>query len=118
MKAVRLRPRARQDRRDEVRWYRDEAGTRVAAKLVKALQRALAALEHSPAIGSPALGREIGIDGLRTWRIDGFPLTFWYFERAEFIDVARLVGQRQDALRIDPDEPPSGPSSKRPPLPR
>lgn len=109
MTAVRLRPRARQDRRDEVRWYRGEAGPQVAAKLVKALQRALAALQHNPAIGSPSLGREIGIDGLRTWRIDGFPLTFWYFERADYVDVARLVGQRQDALHVDPDEARSDP---------
>jgi toxin ParE1/3/4 len=104
LKPVLLRPRARQDRRDEIRYYRDEASARVAIRLVDALQKALEAIRNNPAIGSPALGREIGIDGLRTWSIDGFPLTFWYFERASHIDVARLVGQRQDALRIDPDE--------------
>lgn len=102
MKPVRLRPRARQDRRDEVRYYRDEAGPKVAAKLIRALQRALDAIEEHPGIGSPSLGREIGIDGLRTWLVDGFPLTFWYFERESFVDVARLVGQRQDALCVDP----------------
>lgn len=106
MKPIRLRPRARRDRRDEVRYYRGEAGPKVAVKLARALQKALEALEHNPAIGSPALGRELGIDGLRTWLVDGFLLTFWYFERASFVDVARLVGQRQDALRIDPDPAP------------
>ncbi len=106
MKPVRLRPRARQDRRDEIRYYRDEAGAKVAAKLVRALQRGLDAIHENPAIGSLTLGRELGIDGLRTWLIKGFPLTFWYFERETHIDVARLVGQRQDALRIDPDEAP------------
>ena len=107
MTPVRLRPRARQDRRDEVRWYRDEAGSRIAAQLVRALQKALVALQQNPEIGSPSLGREIGIDGLRTWRIDGFPLTFWYFARAGYVDVLRLVGQRQDALHIDPDLTPA-----------
>ena len=102
MKPVRLRPRARQDRRDEVRYYRDEAGPRVAARLVKALQRALDTLEENPGIGSPALGLEIGVDGMRTWPVDAFPLTFWYFEREVYVDIVRLVGQRQDALRIDP----------------
>lgn len=106
MKPVRLRPRAREDRRDEIRYYRDEAGTKVATKLVRALERGLDAIHENPAIGSPTLGRELGIDGLRTWLIKGFPLTFWYFERETYIDVARLVGQRQDALRIDPDEAP------------
>lgn len=104
MKPVRLRPRARQDRRQEIRYCRDEAGTKVATRLVQALVRALDALEENAAIGSPALGRELGIDGLRTWLIEGFPLTLWYFERETHVDVARLVGQRQDALRIDPDE--------------
>jgi len=104
VKPVLLRPRARQDRRDEIRDYRGEAGPKVAAKLAEALLKALEALQRNPAIGSPALGRELGIDGLRTWMIEGFPLTFWYFERDSQIDVARLVGQRQDALRIDPDE--------------
>lgn len=121
MTPVRLRPRARQDRRDEVRWYRDEAGPQVAAQLVKALHKALAALLRNPAIGAPSLGREIGIGGLRTWRIDGFPLTFWYFERAGYVDVARLVGQRQDALRIDPDAPSSAapkPEPKPKPVPK
>lgn len=108
MKPVRLRPRARQDRRDEVRYYRDEAGPRIAARLVKALRRALDALEENPGIGSPALGRAIGIEGLRTWLVDGFPLAFWYFERESYVDVARLVGQRQDALRIDPDDMQTG----------
>ena len=108
MKQVRLRPRARQDRRDEVRYYRDEAGPQVAIELVEALQAALDAIQRSPRLGSPALGRAIDIESLRTWLIDGFPLTFWYFERESFIDVARLVGQRQDALRIDPDEAPTG----------
>lgn len=108
MKPVRLRPRARQDRRDEVRYYRDEAGSKVAVKLVRALQRALDALEENPGIGSPVLGQAIGIGSMRTWLVDGFPLTFWYFEREPFIDIARLVGQRQDALRIDPDEASTG----------
>ena len=103
MKPVRLRPRARQDRRDEVRYYRDEAGPRVAARQVKALQRALDTLEENPGIGSPALGREIGVDGMRTWPVDAFPLAFWCFEREAYVDIVRLVGQRQDALRIDPD---------------
>ena len=104
MKPVRLRPRARQDRRDEVRYYRDEAGSQVAEKLVRTLEKALHTIAETPAIGSPALGRELGIDGLRTWLIDGFPLAFWYIERETHVDVVRLVGQRQDALQIDPDE--------------
>jgi toxin ParE1/3/4 len=91
-----LRPQAREDRRAEVRYYREQAGATVAGKLIKAMAEALEELSRNPSIGSPTLGQLLGIEALRTWRLHGFPLTFWYFERAEHIEVVRLVGQRQD----------------------
>jgi toxin ParE1/3/4 len=100
-----LRPLARQDRRVEVRYYRDEAGAAVAAKLGTALKKPLQTLEQQPGIGSPVVGRELGIPEMRTWLVEGFPLAFWYFERETHIDVVRLVGQRQDALGIEVDAP-------------
>lgn len=96
-----LRPRAREDRRTEVLYYRKQAGAAVAQKLVQAMAKALQDLEHNPAIGSPTLGKMLGVESLRTWRLQGFPLTFWYFERAEHIDVVRLVGRRQDQGTAD-----------------
>jgi len=96
VKPYRLRPRARDDRQAKVSFYRREAGATVAAKLVEAMAKALAELELNPAIGSPTLDKQIDVEGLRTWWIDGFPLSFWYFERADHLDVARLIGQRQD----------------------
>ena len=91
-----LRPQAREDRRSEVHYYRQEAGAAIADKLVRAMAKALQDLERNPSIGSPSLGRLLGIDELRTWRLQGLPLTYWYFERADHIEVIRLVGQRQD----------------------
>jgi toxin ParE1/3/4 len=99
-----LRPLARDDRRSEVRYYREEAGARVALRLVYALAEALEQISRNPGIGSPTLGQELGIPGMRTWLVRDFPLTFWYFEREAHVDVARLVGQRQDALAIDVGE--------------
>lgn len=84
-----------------MRYYRQEAGTLVARRLVQALAKALQELARDPGIGSPRLGQWLGIDGLRSWRIDGFPLSFWYVERAEHVDVLRLVGQRQDAGAVE-----------------
>jgi len=101
VKRALLSPAAKQDRRDEVRYYRDEAGNPVAKRLVEALTKALQALEQQPAMGSPAIGLELGIEGLRAWRLDGFPLSVWYFERADHVQVVRLVGQRQEAEFID-----------------
>jgi toxin ParE1/3/4 len=100
MKRYVLRPAARQDRRDELRYYRKEAGNQVANKLIDALQQALQALERTPSMGS-AIGLDLGVKALRAWRIDGFPLSIWYFERGDRLDVVRIVGQRQDAEGLD-----------------
>ena len=91
-----LRSQAREDRRSEVHFYRQKAGAAVANKLVKAMAKALQDLERNPSIGSPALGILLGIDERTTWRLQGFPLTCWYFERADHIEVIRWVRQRQD----------------------
>lgn len=96
MKPCVLRPRARQDRRDEVSYYRERAGNAVALRFVTALRAALDELGRHPATGSPLLGNALDIEGLRTWRVIGFPLTFWYFERPDCVDVVRLVGERMD----------------------
>ncbi len=96
MKPARLRPAAQRDVLDEVRFHRLEACFAVARRLCDALRAELARLEHTPALGSPRLGHELGVPGLRTWPVRGFPLSFWCFERDDALDVARLVGQRQD----------------------
>lgn len=101
MKRCRLRPQAREDRRDEVRYYRREAGPTAALKLVAEMEQALRQLEGHPAIGSPGIGQLLGIGGLRSWQVKGFPLAFWYLERDDHIDIVRLVGLRQDAWGID-----------------
>ena len=100
MKRAVLRPAARADRRAEVQYYRRDAGANVAAKLVRAMSNALQQLALNPAIGSPTMGQALGMPGMRTWRLDGFPLSYWYFEREDHLDVARLVGHGQDASLI------------------
>ena len=104
MKPARLRKAAQQDAFAEVRYYRREAGVAVAHRLRQAIEATLADIEHNPGTGSPRLGQTLGVPGLRTWRIAGFPLAAWYFERDDHLDVARIVGQRQDALSVDLDD--------------
>lgn len=100
MKQAVLRPQALRDQQGEVRYYRKEAGTRVAVKLAKATNAALDQIELDPGIGSPTLGKLLGIPGLRTWRVAKFPLVWCYFEREDQLDVARLLGERQDIAAI------------------
>ncbi len=100
MKPAVLRPQALRDQQGEVRYYRKEGGPRVAEKVAKATNAALDQVELDPGIGSPALGRHVGIARLRTWRVARFPLLWCYFERADHLDVVRLLGERQDIVAI------------------
>ena len=100
MKPARLRPKAKEDRKDEVRYYRSKAGTSIAESLVTATQLALDQIEREPAMGSPRLGQLAEIPNMRSWRVTGFPLVWFYFEREDHLDVVRLLGERQDILAI------------------
>ena len=100
MKPAILRPQALRDRLVEVRYYRKEAGTKVAVRLVKPTNTALDQIELDPRIGSPVLGKILGIPGLRTLRVSKFPLLWFYFERDDHLDVVRMLGERQDVAAI------------------
>ena len=100
MKPALLRPQALRDQQSETRHYRKQAGTKVALQLVRATNAALDQLELEPGIGSPAVGKLLQVAGLRTWRVEKFPLLWLYFERAEHLDVVRLLGERQDVAAI------------------
>jgi toxin ParE1/3/4 len=100
LKPAVLRPRALRDQQSEARYYRKQAGTRVAVQLVRATNAALDQLELDPGIGSPGIGKLLGIAGLRTWRVGKFPLLWFYFERADHLDVVRLLGERQNIAAI------------------
>lgn len=104
MKPAVLRPRALRDQQGEVRYYRKEGGTRLAVRAAKATNAALDQIELEPGIGSPTLGVWLGIPGLRTWRVEKFPLLWCYFERRDHLDVVRLLGERQDIAAILGDD--------------
>ena len=100
MKPAHLRPQALADRKDSARYYRQVASTRVSEEMVIAARDALSRIEQNPGMGSPRIGQELDIPGLRNWRVSGFPLIWFYFEREDHLDVVRLLGERQDILAI------------------
>ena len=100
MKPAVLRPQALRDQQGEVRYYRKEGGARLAVKVAKATNETLDQVELEPGMGSPRLGKLLGIPGLRTWRVGKFPLLWCYFEREDNLDVVRLLGERQDLIAI------------------
>ena len=104
MKPAVLRPQALRDQQGEVRYYRKEGGTRGAVQVVDATNAALDQILLDPGIGSPTLGKRLGVPELRTWRVARFPLVWCCFERPDHLDVVRLLRERQDITAISGDE--------------
>jgi len=104
LKHARLRPQALSDRKESARYYRRQAGSTVAENMVIAARKALDQIERNPGMGSPRIGEILDIPGLRSWRLSGFPLLWFYFERDDYLDFTRLLGERQDILSILRDQ--------------
>ncbi len=100
MKRARLRPLAEDDLVDAVRYYAKEGGPALGERVFDAAIAALIPIRRMPAIGSPRLGLLCEIAGLRAWRVTGFPLQWFYFEKDTEIDVVRLLGDRQDITAL------------------
>lgn len=100
MKPAHLRPQALADRKDSARYYRRAASTRISEEMVSAARDVFNQIEQNPGMGSPRVGQQLDIPGLRSWRVSGFPLIWFYFEREDYLDVVRLLGERQDIQAI------------------
>lgn len=104
MKPALLRPAAERDLIDATRWYGGQGGLALGAKAFDAARAALEPIERMPGPGSPRLGNECGLSGLRQWGVGGFPMSWFYFERVDHLDVVRLLGDRQDIATVLADD--------------
>jgi len=100
VKPARLRPAAQQDLVELSLWYADQGGAALAARLFDAARAALKPIQRLPGLGSPAFAESLGMPGLRHWGAGGFPVCWFYLERADHLDVLRLLGERQDIAAI------------------
>lgn len=105
MKPARLRPQAKQDLSDEAHYYAVEGGMRLGYEFEEAAVEALGEIERMPGLGSPRLGLELEMHGLRAWRTGKFPLSWFYFERHDHLDVARLLSHKQNIASLLGDDP-------------
>ena len=87
---------ARRDVEQAIDHYAAEAGERVALGFVEALQSAYRAIGGHPAAGSPRYAHELDIPGLRTRRLGRYPYLVFYVERADHIDVWRVLHAERD----------------------
>ena len=100
MKPAVLRLQALGDQQGEVRHDRRKVGARVATRVAKASNAALDPIELDPGIGSPTLGKRLGIPGRRTWRVTAVAPLWCCVERSEHLDVVQLLAERQDITAV------------------
>lgn len=100
MTIARLRPLAETDLVERTRYYRNEGGTELGARLFDAAVASLRAIEKMPGAGSPRVGQLCDIPGLRVRRVAGFPVGWVYFVRTDHADIVRLLADAQNLPAI------------------
>lgn len=76
--------------------YLREAGDRVALRFIDAVEAAFRSMGQTPAAGSPRYAYELDLPGLRSRLLKRFPYLVFYVERADGIDVWRVLHAKRD----------------------
>lgn len=76
--------------------YLAVTGADVALGFVDALEVALLHLSRHPATGSPKYALELNLPGLRSWPLGRFPYLVFYFERAQEVEIWRVLHDMLD----------------------
>ncbi|PZF82022.1 type II toxin-antitoxin system RelE/ParE family toxin [Jiangella anatolica] len=93
---VRLRERAAWDVDEALAHYLKEHAEQAALDFVDALERVYLLIGRHPGAGSARSGHELDLPGLRTAPVEGFPYLVFYVERADHVDVWRVLHTRRD----------------------
>ncbi len=101
-KPVVPREAATRDVEDAADGYALKAGETVALGFIEALAEAYNHIALYPATGSPRHAEELGLPGLRSWRLKRYPYLVFYVERDDHVDVWRVLhGERDIPAWID-----------------
>jgi toxin ParE1/3/4 len=95
-KRVVLRSLAEQDVEDACSYYLDAGGVSLRLEFVDALERTLDLIARNPPAGSPRYAVDLNLPELRCWLLKDFPYVVFYVERAESIDVWRMLHGKRD----------------------
>jgi toxin ParE1/3/4 len=87
---------ARGDVENAVDYYAHTAGAQTAIGFIDALQSTYTLIAEHPASGSLRYAYELGLLDLRCTTIRGFPYVIFYLERADHVDVWRVLHAKQD----------------------
>jgi toxin ParE1/3/4 len=95
MKASRLREAALQDIDDALDYYLQQAPHMLGA-LQDSILQARKHIEEFPSTGSQRYHTGKKGDALRFWLLSQFPYALFYFDRADTIDIVRMLHQASD----------------------
>ena len=96
MKPTILRALAQDDVALALTYYLEKADADVAMAFVAALETALQSIADTPVAGSTRWSVELNLPGLRSKRLKRFPYVVFYVERAEHIDIWRVLHAVRD----------------------
>jgi toxin ParE1/3/4 len=96
VKPIRFRAGAQRDAEDAVRYYRREAGERVALAFVEALQSAYRLAAEHPQSGSGRYSHQLGLPGLRARPLRNYPYLVFYLEHSDHVDIWRVLHAQRD----------------------
>ena len=95
---------AHSDVEEAVSYYLSEGAPAAALGLIDALERAYAHIGRHPGTGSPRYAHELNLPGLRVWPLNRYPHCIFYIEKADHIDVWRVLhGQRDLPVWLQTD---------------
>lgn len=96
LRAVIPRERATRDVDEAVDFYLQTAGETIALAFIDELERTYAHLARHPASGTSRFAYELGLPGLRAWTMTRHPFVVFYVERADRIDIWRVLHGARD----------------------
>ena len=105
VKAVVPREQANRDVDEAIAHYLSEGAAQAALSFIDELERAYTHIGRNPATGSPRYAHELNLPGLRVWPLSRYPHLVFYVERADHIDVWRVLHGQRDvpAWMSEPD---------------
>lgn len=96
IKSIVLRTRAVQEVEAAMAWYRTEGAYQAAIDFIEALEFTFGRIARQPAMGSPRIGHEVDLPGLRSMTLRRFPYCVFYVELADRVDVWRVLHGKRD----------------------
>ncbi len=108
MRHKRIVPRlkAARDVQEAVEHYLSEGAAQAALAFIDALEQAYLHIGRHPSTGSPRYAHELDLPGLRGWPLKHYPYLVFYIERADHIDVWRVLHGQRDIPAWMQEPPP------------